>query len=228
MEPQDFLSNIWSRQTTYDGKTLPLPELWRVKVEAIPATEEDWLFALQKAAEASERDWKPIKADAVFNYATTIVWRRIGERSPLDTRRLDPFVVDHAAAMKADADAIAAEVAWQEQQEHEERARAERRSKYQAEYEEWRSEALSQPLVRRPMNQRERDNKAIGYDVTLPNVHRVGGCSRSKADNLEPFDWPEDDIGEDGKEPGLCSHCFPTRPKHAYDFAFDVPSRRRR
>lgn len=90
MSPEEFLSEVWF-EWSVEGKSLPLPDAWRIRVTYIPANEEDWKFAVRKASEASRRKWNPIRPDAVFNYAVGIVWKRLAEMSPIDSSPMDPI-----------------------------------------------------------------------------------------------------------------------------------------
>lgn len=85
---------LWQSHTE-DGLTYPLPELWQVKVDTIPATPADWEFALNKAVAARERQRYPVAADQVFAYALGVVWHRLGDRSELNSRATPPYPVKH-------------------------------------------------------------------------------------------------------------------------------------
>lgn len=84
---------IW-QEHTIDGMTYPLPELWRLKVAIVPATESDWRFALKKAVNSSGSKYSRVKPEQVFNYALGVVWHRIGAR--MDSMEMDetpPYAV---------------------------------------------------------------------------------------------------------------------------------------
>lgn len=199
MSPEDFLSDVWEH-ITIRGETLPLPANWRLKVVVIPATTDDWVFAAGKAVEMTERQWNPVKPSGVFDYAVGILWNRIAERTEIDCRPLKPYVVDPAAAMQADADALAAQIEVEEEAarlrtEREERwarAQSARRAQAQANIDE---AARRTDLVRKPLHD--------DPEATQPKIHISGKCHYSIGLSGYTLRPTEDDSSN------LCGVCFP-------------------
>lgn len=194
MEPEDFLSLVWE-EWAIEGRTLPLPELWRIKIKYVPATVDDWQFAVRKSVEATSRPYHPISNDAVFNYAVGIAWHRINERSDIDGSPLESYYLSAEAEMQAEADRIAAEV-----------DREERRTAHLREYEErWARKREAQKAVMDGLHDRD-DLVRVPVDPTYggtpPRIHRNGGC---KAIPLRAVSYriaSEDTAGD------LCGNCF--------------------
>lgn len=190
MSPEEFLTEIWETYT-FGGMTMPLPDAWRLRVSYIPASADDWEFAVRKAFQATSRSWRPIDQEAVFNYAVGILWQRLGQTSEIDARPLRPYVVDPAAEMQAAADALAAEIAEQERREAQVAQRA---------------RALAVKRERTDVIMQRAGQVALVRNPNTSKIHRASGCSGPLSRHLEPYEIQPEDTPED-----LCRYCLPTK-----------------
>jgi len=100
----DFL-DCWDEWTTRDGKTLPLPKRWRIKVVVLSmagASDDDWRYGITEAVERQRKQPSQFPNDGLFNYAVGVVWGILATRSGIDQNPRDPVL---AAPGKAEQEA---------------------------------------------------------------------------------------------------------------------------